>query len=453
NNVENEEGAKFRVLKRTLDAIGIEGTHCAPGHYSNLVCPKADVGAAHDGVDQNSKVNSTRQMTEESLGLEPLGDKLIAYFAERMISKDVLQKNFVMQTSADQPRTYTEAFPKNVVMDKHFSYHSIDLNKPTPIVQRSVASGLLRSRSMYQKDSTTQIALVDGDNAEFTLLGLECYAGNSARGRVLRKATLLDSECCGSKSLGHECCVAIVISTSKCCSSSEDGLEESSFSMCAESSSSARSRAEKLGNAIAFTYRRNGVLVNCKYRSILNKKFWQEKGAEKILYGLDNINSVDELIIVEGEIDKLSMEQAGLLTCVSVPDGAPQKVSAKELPSLEKASRIILATDSDIPGQALAEELARRLGRERCWLVRWPKKDKYSYFKDANEGVGRRYIAELLDFHWFRRIMTSCLTHVGSHSGDSLDSMFEFATEYFANEVLLLRMHVADGLLRPWKSI
>lgn len=30
-----------------------------------------------------------------------------------------------------------------------------------------------------------------------------------------------------------------------------------------------------------------------------------------------------------------------------------------------QASRIILATDGDIPGQALAEELARRLGRER----------------------------------------------------------------------------------------
>lgn len=47
--------------------------------------------------------------------------------------------------------------------------------------------------------------------------------------------------------------------------------------------------------------------------------------------------------------------------------------------------RIILATDNDPPGQALAEELARRLGRERCWQVRWPKKDELSFFKDANE--------------------------------------------------------------------
>ena len=34
--------------------------------------------------------------------------------------------------------------------------------------------------------------------------------------------------------------------------------------------------------------------------------------------------------------------------------------------------KIILATDNDGPGEALALELARRLGRERCWRVKWP---------------------------------------------------------------------------------
>ncbi|KAH7836893.1 hypothetical protein Vadar_007083 [Vaccinium darrowii] len=152
-------------------------------------------------------------------------------------------------------------------------------------------------------------------------------------------------------------------------------------------------------NAIAFIYRQDGALVHCKYRS-LDKKFWQTKNKEKILYGLDDIKGADEIIIVEGEIDKLSMEEAGFISCVSVPDGAPQKVSAK-LPlfkkdsrfqylwnckeHLDKASRIILATDGDPPGNVLAEELACRLGKERCWRVCWPKKDELSYYKDANE--------------------------------------------------------------------
>ncbi|XP_076926219.1 primase homolog protein-like isoform X2 [Bidens hawaiensis] len=152
-------------------------------------------------------------------------------------------------------------------------------------------------------------------------------------------------------------------------------------------------------NVIAFTYRRKGEIVNCKFRSIANRKFWQAKHGERILYGVDGINEGNTIVIVEGEIDKLSMDEAGILNCVSVPDGAPQQVSLKALPSkkqdarfkylldcnLDKASKIILATDGDGPGQALAEELSCRLGKERCWLVTWPKKDEVTRHKDANE--------------------------------------------------------------------
>ncbi|XP_008807186.2 twinkle homolog protein, chloroplastic/mitochondrial-like isoform X2 [Phoenix dactylifera] len=150
---------------------------------------------------------------------------------------------------------------------------------------------------------------------------------------------------------------------------------------------------------IAFTYRRNGTLVGCKYREV-SKKFWQERDTEKIFYGLDDIKQANDIIIVEGEVDKLSMEEAGYRNCVSVPDGAPAKVS-EEIPNekedkkfqylwtckeyLDKASRIILATDVDPPGQALAEEIARRIGKERCWRVKWPKKNSTDVCKDANE--------------------------------------------------------------------
>lgn len=168
---------------------------------------------------------------------------------------------------------------------------------------------------------------------------------------------------------------------------------------------------------IAFTYRRNGKIVNCKYRN-LQKLYWQEKNAEKVPYGLDDIKEARAIIIVEGEIDKLSMEEAGYKNCISVPDGAPIKVSTKDLPPIEKdkkyeylwnfkeyfdqASRIILATDADEPGHALAEELARRLGRERCWRVTWPRKSETSneLCKDANEVLiclGNQALKEVIE--------------------------------------------------------
>lgn len=167
--------------------------------------------------------------------------------------------------------------------------------------------------------------------------------------------------------------------------------------------------------AIAFPYIRDGQIVNCKYRDA-KKKFWQVKDAVKVLYGLDDIKNRREIVIVEGEMDKLSMYEAGFVNCVSVPDGAPPKVSSDEIPPpfedkkyeylwnckdyFEGATRIILATDSDEPGQALAEELARRLGRERCWRVNWPETEDGKLFKDVNEvlmSLGQEGVKELID--------------------------------------------------------
>ncbi|CAN4081993.1 unnamed protein product [Withania somnifera] len=290
---ENKEMDDFAELKEKVENLGICCNFVTPEEYTRLMCPKCKGGRpmerslsfhislkrnyalwrcfnfecgwagqvhAHssttsDGVHQLGRMNSPRILTEESLNLEPLDDMLAAYFAKRMISKDTLRRNHVMQMAGDQ----------------------------------------------------------------------------------------------------------III---------------------------------------AFTYRRNGVLIGCKYRT-LEKRFWQEKGKDTVLYGLDDVREADEIIIVEGEIDKLSVEEAGFRNCVSVPIGAPQRIASKELlpleedtrfsylwsckECLEKASRIVLATDGDLPGQALAEELARRLGKERCWQVRWPKMNEFSCYKDANE--------------------------------------------------------------------
>lgn len=284
---------QMRILKEKLENLGIDGeTISVPGQYNHLICPMCKGGDSEEkslsmDISENwdraiwccfrgkcgwtgstrafvgnrlppetSKLKKKREITEESLGLEPLCEEIIDYFSERMISRGTLMRNAVMQKST-------------------------------------------------------------GDQI-----------------------------------------------------------------------------------AIAFPYRRDGKLVSCKYRDI-DKKFWQEKDTEKIFYGLDDIKGTNDIIIVEGEIDKLAMEEAGFRNCVSVPDGAPPKVSSKELPPeekdtkyqylwnckeyLKKASRIVLATDGDVPGQALAEELARRLGRERCWRVKWPKKNDKENFKDANE--------------------------------------------------------------------
>jgi len=153
---------------------------------------------------------------------------------------------------------------------------------------------------------------------------------------------------------------------------------------------------------IAFPYYRRGELVNVKYRALEEKAFAQVKGAESIFFGLDDIGEAEDAIIVEGEPDKLAIEVAGFRNGISVPNGAPAKLRdeprdddpkfaylancAEELERIK--GKFILAVDNDANGEVLAEELARRLGKERCWRVHWPDSDDVSC-KDGNETLIR----------------------------------------------------------------
>lgn len=49
-------------------------------------------------------------------------------------------------------------------------------------------------------------------------------------------------------------------------------------------------------------------------------------------YGYDDIKGQKDIIIVEGEMDKLAMEVAGYKNVASVPDGAPSRPSELPLP-------------------------------------------------------------------------------------------------------------------------
>lgn len=152
--------------------------------------------------------------------------------------------------------------------------------------------------------------------------------------------------------------------------------------------------------AIGFPYFRDGVLVSAKYRSFPEKAFTQEMGGAHDLFGLDHVTKGDPLIIVEGEIDCLTLIEAGIKNAVSVPSGAPIKVAdGKVLPSedkrfsfvwnakeiIEAAPYVVLATDQDEPGQALAEELARRIGKEKCRLAKFSAKDLNEVFNDPSK--------------------------------------------------------------------
>jgi twinkle protein len=157
---------------------------------------------------------------------------------------------------------------------------------------------------------------------------------------------------------------------------------------------------EDHAEAVIFPYTRRGEVINRKYRTIREKHFRLEAGCELVLYGLDDIDAEKPVVWVEGELDKLALEVAGFRNAVSVPNGAPP-VSAKDYSGscsfldadrerIEAVKRHIIAVDTDAPGARLEDELARRLGREKCFRVRWP-----DGCKDANDVLAKHGAEEL----------------------------------------------------------
>jgi len=143
--------------------------------------------------------------------------------------------------------------------------------------------------------------------------------------------------------------------------------------------------AQKEIPVICFNYYRNEQLVNIKYRGA-QRDFKLNKASELIFYNIDSIKDEDTCVIVEGEVDALSMYEAGIYNVVSVPNGTTPKGNQR-LSYLDNCyeyfvskKKIILATDQDKVGKLLKEELIRRLGKNRCFEVEYP-----DGCKDAND--------------------------------------------------------------------
>lgn len=137
-------------------------------------------------------------------------------------------------------------------------------------------------------------------------------------------------------------------------------------------------------NVIKFNYYVNGVLLNIKYRDA-RKNFKMYKGAQKTFYNIDSISGKDTCVIVEGEVDAMSFHEAGITNVVSVPNGfnATGQINLDYLNEFysyfEDKDKIYVAVDNDEAGENGKNELIRRFGSDKIWLV------DFGDCKDAND--------------------------------------------------------------------
>lgn len=143
---------------------------------------------------------------------------------------------------------------------------------------------------------------------------------------------------------------------------------------------------ERDGKPVAvFPYLRDGELVNAKYRSVADKRdMRQEGGAEPCLFGWHLVGpKVRTVAITEGEIDAMTLHQVGI-AALSVNAGAGNHQWVEnDWDRLDRFSEILVCFDDDDAGQKGAAALIRRLGIERCRLVKFPAKDANQYLQDG----------------------------------------------------------------------
>lgn len=112
------------------------------------------------------------------------------------------------------------------------------------------------------------------------------------------------------------------------------------------------------------------------------KAIWATADSKPHLFGWQAIGANERRVfITEGEIDALTLASWGR-PALSVPSGVKNLDWIEhDYDALTRFDRIYLVTDNDEPGNACAEAIAKRLGRERCFRV------VVTGHKDANEAL------------------------------------------------------------------
>jgi twinkle protein len=181
-------------------------------------------------------------------------------------------------------------------------------------------------------------------------------------------------------------------------------------------------KAQKEVTAICFNYYRDEQLINIKYRA-KDKDFKLAKNAELIFYNIDAIKDTTTAIIVEGEIDALTLYECGHYNVVSVPNGAGNNLQYLDncYQYFENKTKVIIATDNDEPGNNLCEELARRIGKEKCHKVLYP--DDCKDINDVLVKHSKAIVDNVIN-------KAECFPIEGIHS---MEDMYEDVCNYYNN--------------------
>lgn len=159
---------------------------------------------------------------------------------------------------------------------------------------------------------------------------------------------------------------------------------------------------EQVGPAAALPYRRDGKPYGWKFRAVGKKDWRSSQGVSRGLFNEDCLSQCEgPVVITEGEIDALSIVQAGYTRCVSLPDGWTEDGGKRQVlidaePMLRRSPYVIVAGDADKVGESLPRTVANILAGHDVRFATWPEgcKDANDVLVNFGEGEVSRCLTE-----------------------------------------------------------
>ena len=138
-----------------------------------------------------------------------------------------------------------------------------------------------------------------------------------------------------------------------------------------------------------------GNLTFRKYKTFIGKIISREKNTKPIFYMMNKVDNESEtLIITEGEEDCLSLYEIGYNFAVSLPSGSSDmNCITYNWNWLQTFKTFIIWTDDDTAGHKAEQELIKRLGREKCKVVKHQEND----INDTLVKRGRQTIVNIIE--------------------------------------------------------
>lgn len=195
--------------------------------------------------------------------------------------------------------------------------------------------------------------------------------------------------------------------------------------------------SDKAGGWLSIPHFENGRLVNIKFRSLppAKKTFKRLPDCRSVLFNADVIRKhPKEVIVTEGELDAITLDQAGFPNVVSGTTGC-ESFAAEWIDQLKNIKRVLLAYDPDEAGQKGTRALARRLGYGRTFNITLPED------QDVNEFLSQQ------GREWeFMRLMDEARPF-------DLPGVVSMAAGFDLLEADKKKSDTDNGLKTPWSNV